>query len=161
MQYMLCPKGAYKWTPTKNAHARRLNLIGTSNWVDNMVRAINNADYFRWFDSGDIQSLRMLRNIVIVAERTPDTRHWLPTKEAAIVAAYLKKYGAFPDNLIVRVSAPMIDGQPPKRFEFTSTAHQDKAPIGFECTAPQTKNKCEDCRACWDRSVKNVSYKMH
>lgn len=70
MQYMLCPKGAYKWTPTKNAHERRINLIGTSNWVDNMVRAINNADYFRWFDSGDLQSDEMLADIVRVALAT-------------------------------------------------------------------------------------------
>jgi len=154
-------KGQYVIGPVPNAHAARHAVLYRKDWCDNMVISINNAPWFRWFDSGDVQSLRMLRNIVIVAERTPDTKHWLPTKEAAIVAAYLKKYGAFPDNLIVRVSAPMIDGPAPKRFEFTSTAHQDKAPIGFECTAPQTKNKCEDCRACWDRSVKNVSYKMH
>ena len=92
--------------PTKNAHERRINLIGTSNWVDNMVRAINNADYFRWFDSGDLQSDEMLADIVRVALATPDTKHWLPTHENFMVSRYLRKHGKFPSNLTVRVSAP-------------------------------------------------------
>ena len=75
--------------------------------------------------------------------------------------SYLKKHSAFPKNLIVRVSAPMIDGAPPKRFELTSTVHKVGAPIDHECNAHNQENKCQDCRACWDPSIKNVSYKYH
>ena len=153
--------GFYIMASTTKAHDKRIQKIYSPEWVPSMIALAKRKPFFRWFDSGDIQSMRMLKNIVKIAVAVPTTTFWLPTKENKMVASYLKKHGAFPNNLIVRVSAPMIDGKPPKRFEFTSTAHQDKAPIGFECTAPQTKNKCEDCRACWDRSVKNVSYKMH
>ena len=154
-------KGAYKWTPTKNAHERRLSLINTSGWVDNMVSAINNADYFRWFDSGDLQSDEMLADIVRVAIATPETKHWLPTHEIFIVSRYLRKHGKFPSNLIVRVSAAMVDGEPSKRFELTSTVHKLDKPIGRECPSSRQGNKCADCRACWNPRIKNISYKYH
>ena len=154
-------QGAYKWTPTKNAHERRLSLINTSGWVDHMVSAINNADYFRWFDSGDLQSDEMLADIVRVAIATPETKHWLPTHEIFIVSRYLRKHGKFPSNLIVRVSAAMVDGEPSKRFELTSTVHNLDKPIGRECPSSKQGNKCADCRACWNPRIKNISYKYH
>jgi hypothetical protein len=154
-------KGLYKLPSTEAAHERRLNLIGTSDWVDNMVRAINNADYFRWFDSGDLQSDEMLADIVRVALATPNTKHWLPTHENFIVSRYLRKHGKFPSNLTVRVSAAMVDGEPPKRFALTSTVHQLGKPIGRECPSSKQGNKCGDCRACWNPRIKNISYKYH
>ena len=45
-------KGAYVWPVVEKAHAKRLDAIFTSGWVDAMVTAINGDDYFRWFDSG-------------------------------------------------------------------------------------------------------------
>ena len=49
-------KGAYVWPVVEKAHAKRLDAIYTAGWVDAMVTAINGDEYFRWFDSGDIQS---------------------------------------------------------------------------------------------------------
>jgi len=63
----------------------------------------------RWFDSDDLQSITHLASIVEVAEQTPGVRHWLPTKERALVARYLKDWGPFPSNLVVRISAAMFD----------------------------------------------------
>jgi hypothetical protein len=154
-------KGLYKLPSTEAAQERRFNLIGTSSWVDNMVRAINNADYFRWFDSGDLQSDEMLADIVRVALATPNTKHWLPTHENFMVSRYLRKHGKFPSNLTVRVSAAMVDGEPPKRFALTSTVHHLGKPIGRECPSSKQGNKCADCRACWNPRIKNISYKYH
>ena len=154
-------KGLYKLPSTEAAQERRFNLIGTSSWVDNMVRAINNADYFRWFDSGDLQSDEMLADIVRVALATPNTKHWLPTHENFMVSRYLRKHGKFPRNLVVRVSAAMVDGEPPKRFALTSTVHHLGKPIGRECPSSKQGNKCGDCRACWNPRIKNISYKYH
>ena len=154
-------KGAYVWPSVRKAHERRLSLINTSGWVDNMVSAINNADYFRWFDSGDLQSDEMLADIVRVAIATPETKHWLPTHEIFIVSRYLRKHGKFPSNLIVRVSAAMVDGEPSKRFELTSTVHKLNKPIGRECPSSKQGNKCADCRACWNPRIKNISYRYH
>ena len=153
--------GFYIMASTIKAHDRRIQKIYSKEWVPSMIALAKRKPFFRWFDSGDIQSARMLTNIVKIAAAVPTTTFWLPTKENKIVAAYLKKHDAFPKNLIVRVSAPMIDGAPPKRFELTSTVHKVGAPIDHECNAHNQENKCQDCRACWDPSIKNVSYKYH
>ena len=156
-------KGAYRYPVVKKKMGERMGFFNASNFIPAMVMELNRtkSDYFRWFDSGDIQSMRMLPNIVKIAVAVPTTTFWLPTKENKMVASYLKKHGAFPNNLIVRVSAPMIDGQPPKRFELTSTVHKNEAPIDHECNAHNQDNKCMDCRACWNPSIKNISYKYH
>ena len=153
--------GFYIMDSTTKAHNKRIQKIYSPEWVSSMVTLAKRKPFFRWFDSGDIQSMRMLKNIVKIAVAVPTTTFRLPTKENKMVASYLKKHGAFPNNLIVRVSAPMIDGQPPKRFELTSTVHKVDAPIGHECNAHNQDNKCMDCRACWNPSIKNISYKYH
>ena len=32
---------------------------------------------------------------------------------------------------------------------------------GKECPAYKQEGECKDCRACWDRRIKTVSYKEH
>jgi hypothetical protein len=113
-------RGMYVMPVVKSAQARRLATLTRDDWAASMARAINKDRYFRWHDSGDIQSGEHFAKIVEVARLTPDCLHWLPTREAAIVAAYT---GEVPDNLNVRVSAAMIDGPAPKRFAHTSTVH--------------------------------------
>ncbi len=152
-------KGMYVFPNVQKALRRRFDALSHPDWVDNMVVGINKAEYFRWHDSGDIQGVEHLANIVEVARRTPDTKHWLPTREAKYVSQYR---GDVPDNLIVRVSAAMVDGTPPKRFDLTSTVHKDRIPTNsFVCPAPKQDNKCGECRACWDKAVPNVSYTHH
>ena len=153
-------KGAYVWPVVEKAHAKRLDAIFTSGWVDAMVTAINGDEYFRWFDSGDIQSDEHLANIVRVAIATPNTKHWLPTKAYLRVARFMRKHGSFPKNLIVRVSSPNIDQAPIKHYQHTSTVHTGK-PFGRECIAYKQDNECKDCRACWNPRIKNISYKYH
>ena len=160
MRYMLRIKKSVPMGTSTHSTLPK-NPIYKPEWVPAMVRAINNAPHFRWHDSGDIQSVRHLTKIVRVAELTPDTKHWLPTHEYKMVSTYLKKHGSFPENLIVRMSAAMVDGQPPKRFALTSTIHKNQAPIGYECPAHKQDNECKDCRACWNPEVKNISYEWH
>ena len=153
-------KGAYVWPSVRKAHERRLSLINTSGWVDNMVAAINGDEYFRWFDSGDIQDDNHLVAIVRVVIATPKTKHWLPTKEYLIIARFMRKHGKFPKNLIVRVSSPNIAQAPIEHYQHTSTVHTDQ-PFGRECIAHKQNNECKDCRACWNPRIKNISYKYH
>ena len=152
-------RGMYVMPVVKAAQARRLATITRDDWAASMARSINKDRYFRWHDSGDVQSGEHFAKIVEVARLTPNTLHWLPTREAAIVAAYT---GDIPGNLIVRVSAAMIDGPAPKRFAHTSTVHSKTIPVNSHvCPAPQQGNTCGDCRACWSKEVKNVSYHQH
>jgi hypothetical protein len=117
--------------------------------------------FHRWFDSGDLQDVAMLRAIVRACELTPEINHWLPTREATIVRDYHATYGAFPTNLIVRVSATMI-GDAPRNAEHTSTVHRKGAAVvGHACPARTQGNECGSCRACWSKDVANVSYPLH
>jgi len=117
--------------------------------------------HFRWHDSGDIQSVKHLTKIVEVCKLTPNVKHWLPTREAKVIKEYLKDYGKFPSNLIVRVSATMVDGAPHKFHEHTSTVVTEKTSKSYTCPAPTQGNECKDCRACWDKRVSNVAYLEH
>ena len=71
--------------------------------------------WFRWHDSGDIQGPAHLARIAKIAEACPTTRFWLPTREKVFVYSHLRQVGAFPTNLVVRVSGAMIDGPPPEQ----------------------------------------------
>lgn len=156
-------KGMYYMHNVQKAERRRFDNLNHWLWVEAMAYLIltvpkSQRDYFRWHDSGDIQDLGHLIRIVEVCEMTPEVQHYMPTRERATVLSYLRNFGDFPPNLCVRLSAAMIDGKPSSVPVPTSTVHKDDTPIGFICPAPSTEGKCADCRACWDNSVKNVSY---
>ena len=128
-------------------------------WITGIAYQLQRSGetFHRWFDSGDLSSELMLRNIVEVCKRTPRIKHWLPTREVKLVRDYT---GELPDNLCVRVSSPMVDDKP-LNFENTSTVHKYSTPVGHLCPASTQRNNCGSCRACWDKSVKNVSYPLH
>jgi hypothetical protein len=137
-------------------------------WIAGTVHQITKASiktgqpYHRWFDAGDLASVDVLDRIVQVAIQTPEIAHWLPTQERAMVAKWLKKNGSLPANLIIRISASKVDGQPPKSAANTSAVFtKNGAPIGHVCPASQQGNACGDCRACWSFDVANVSYPKH
>jgi hypothetical protein len=173
-------KGMYQFPGVKLAHERRwehlqMALIDPEfrqTYIHAISVALKNTSWFRWHDSGDVQSLEHLELIRDIVLATPWVRHWLPTREYRIVRAYLLKYGGFPDQLNVRLSAHMVnqttvapDGcttsavfDPHKPF---SLAFHDAYTAGNACPARQQGNKCGDCRACWDRTVALVSYPKH
>ena len=129
-------------------------------WIKAMAFQIEryNVDGFhRWFDSGDLQSLEMLDAIVEVAKATPQIKHWLPTQERGIVKQYSKP---IPDNLIIRVSASMVNGDKPS-FDHASQVFYKVDPKGFECGASKRGNACGPCKACWDKSIDFISYPKH
>ena len=155
-------KGMYMFPNVQDAQYRRLHSLSHPKWVKAMVTMIRRSKepYFRWHDSGDLQNLRHLLNICEIARIIPHMIFWLPTKEYALMQRFYKEGYILPDNLIVRVSAPMLEGVPPAWAEHGSTTYKD-SPIGHGCPAPQQDGKCGDCRACWDPNVKLVSYKRH
>lgn len=155
-------KGRYVFPNVQAAMQRRANSIDDPRWEFAMAALIASTgnDYFRWHDSGDIQSLGHLLKIVKVAELTPQVTHWLPTREFRTVDQFTEKFGDFPDNLIVRVSAHQMGERAPRRFKHSSVVHTDE-PLGFECRAPYQGNQCKDCRACWNREIHTISYHAH
>lgn len=151
----------------KPAQFARLDSIDSDYWVSGMVAHIGNDAYFRWHDSGDLQSLEHFEKIVAVCMETLLTLHWLPTREYGIIKAFIAKHGknSIPKNLIVRLSA-MYPDKPvtvPVSLQgvagvTVSNVHTDK-PIGESCKAPSQGGACKDCRLCWSGAV--VSYALH
>ena len=148
-------KGCYVFKVVQDAQYRRLEAIKNPLWVGAMAHLINSkkSKYFRWHDSGDIQDEAHLIKIFAVAKLTPTVQHWMPTREAW-VKAFLPEC---PENLIIRFSAPMVDSDAPGSWDHTSTV----VTTGATCPAPKQNNECLDCRACWDKSVKNIAYGQH
>lgn len=110
-------KGNYIWPSVRMSQARRLALLNHPQWTEGMIFILR-ARYpeggeFRWHDSGDLQSLEHLQRIVAVCEATPEIRHWIPTREKAIVRLFFVVGGVLPANLTIRVSAAMVGRKPP------------------------------------------------
>ena len=148
-------KGRYRFNNVQSALRRRAASLMHPDWIDAMVALISGHEYFRWHDSGDIQSVEHLKRIFEVCKRTPDTKHWMPTREARFLR--LMDPDIIPSNLIIRMSSHMIDQGPVTFWPWTSTVSTKSK----TCPASDQGNKCMDCRACWDRSVSNVTYPKH
>ena len=154
-------KGNYARFKSITAHQHtRLTAITHPEWVDSMVTLIRHANcaYFRWHDSGDLQSFDHLTRIALIAEALPETKFWLPTLERRIVSAWAS-LNAVPANLIIRVSTPMVDTKPTSTVWLTSSVATDKSSV--TCHATLHHRTCEDCRACWSRDVQHVTYLQH
>lgn len=179
-------KANYLYPSVQIAHDKRIAGLTHPLWVAAMVTMLQAAHasgrgrngaiasgWHRWHDSGDLQSVDHLTKICAVAAFTPEIRHWLPTREAGIVKAYLASGGVVPDNLAIRVSATMVDGDPSQAAPLTSGVHTkaihfsplNEAPAPKRathvCPAPRQEGKCGSCRACWSQEVKHVSYHLH
>ena len=161
-------KGNYRKYQNNIEPAQHARLVSIDDplWVDAMVVSIGTDTYFRWHDSGDIQSIEHLEKIADVARATPHCQHWIPTREYGIVSAFVAQFD-IPKNLIIRLSAMFIDRPVvvPASLQnipgvAVSNVHS-KTAIGTGCNAPKQNGECRNCRACWNRKVAAVSYSIH
>ena len=150
-------KGRYRFTNVRLALARRLESLDHPQWVQAMTILIKGEKFFRWHDSGDLQSSWHLKQIFEVCNNTPETSHWLPTQERQ----YLPLPGSsVPSNLLIRLSNAKIDTKPGLAWSHWSTV-VTKPRAGHVCPAPKQGGKCKSCRACWDKKVHEVQYLKH
>lgn len=162
-------KGHYMFPSVQAAQYRRLDSITDPRWAPAMAELItrkcSKVPWFRWHDSGDLQSVAHLAAICDVAAATPNVSHWLPTREYRIVAEYRKAGGVIPANLTVRMSAHMVGGKVPTFAAplTVSTVSKGDAsyPDAHHCPARHQGNSCGDCRACWSPDVSHVDYHIH
>ena len=147
-------KGRYRFNNVKTALARRLASLGHPDWIKAMTILIKGQAVHRWHDSGDIQSVDHLKKIFEVCNNTPGTMHWLPTQERK----YLPLQGSsYPNNLTIRLSNSKNNSKPGKAWTHWSTVVDS----GGDCPASKQGNQCGDCRRCWSRDVKHVTYPKH
>ena len=147
-------KGNYtRYKAIKAAQYVRLASLNSELWTAAIVTQIKRQKYFRWHDAGDVQDVQHLNKIYEVCKLTPDTKHWLPTREAWVKDHLDSK----PDNLVIRFSAPMIDQAAPASWPNSSEVVTE----GATCPAPKQGNSCGDCRNCWNPEIKTIKYGKH
>ena len=160
----------YQYPSVKGAHEARYEALqDLETWTDNMCRIMeylgtllpDTERYWRWHDSGDLQSIEHLDAIVQVAIRNPEWRFWIPTKEYAMVRKY-KERGDFPGNLAVRVSAPMLNKPCPGALQtltglYSTVGHNEEE----RCPAYDQEGFCGSCRKCWDPKEAVTDYPKH
>lgn len=133
-------------------------------WVSDMVKALENDRFFRWFDSGDMYTLGLAEKILEVMTMTPWCKHWLPTRMHKFpkFSIVLQNMAALP-NVSVRFSSDSVNG------EFTKGLHgsviiadsTQTTKAMTLCKAYENLGKCNGCRACWDKKVKVIAYPAH
>ena len=148
-------KGRYNFPDVKAALQRRLKSLMDPRWVEAMTVLVKGKKHFRWHDSGDLQSVTHFKNILEVCKATPGTSHWLPTQERKLLT--LIDPEVLPKNLLVRLSNAKNNTHPGKFWPYWSTVVDH----GGDCPASKQGNQCGDCRRCWSRDVKHVTYPKH
>lgn len=156
--------GNYRFSNVKAPRLHNRDDWKKADWVDAMVAELDNDRYFRWFDSGDMYSLKLAEKIYDVMVATPWTKHWLPTRmhKFAKFADILAKMEALP-NVVVRLSSDSINGDI-IAGNTTSTiipTISHRKPKMTICEAYEREGKCASCRACWDKDVEVVAYVAH
>lgn len=156
--------GNYNYPNVKAPRAHNREDWQRLEWVDDMVQALQDSRYFRWFDSGDMYTIGLAEKILEVMQRTPWVKHWLPTRMHKFpkFRGVLTEMQAL-DNVMVRFSSDSVTGQ------FIDGLHgsvivptiDDVTPKMQTCEAYQHGGKCNGCRACWDKSVPLIAYPAH
>lgn len=142
-------------------------------FISDFIKALKKERYFRWFDSGDMYSLKLAEKMLEIMKATPHVKHWLPTR--------MHKFSKFHsviqamaslDNVVVRLSSDSVMGE---RVESTLTDTnstiipedtvesfvQHDSADGMVCKAYYQGGKCLDCTACYDKGVKTIMYVGH
>jgi hypothetical protein len=154
--------GNYRFANVKKPREFNREDWKRDTWVNEMVEALENSRYFRWFDSGDMYDLKLAEKIRKVMLHTPWVSHWLPTR--------MHKFPKFKrvisemellSNVVVRFSSDSVNGEI-IQGQTTSTIFSDTVPVGaVECQAYQHDGKCNGCRACYNKDVQVIAYKAH
>ena len=133
-------------------------------WVFEMIEALDNSRFFRWFDSGDMYSLELAEKILQVMQATPHVNHWMPTRmhKFAKFADVLARMEALP-NVVIRRSSDAINGETVAGANSSTIISDDaQLPAGATlCRAYEHEGKCNGCRACYSKNVQIVAYKAH
>tara|TARA_B110000977_G_C11059537_1_gene485389 strand:- start:913 stop:1620 length:708 start_codon:yes stop_codon:yes gene_type:complete len=134
-------------------------------WVADMVTALDNDRYFRWFDSGDMYSLGLAFKMLEVMQRTPWCKHWLPTRQHKFdkFQAVIAQMEALP-NVVVRLSSDSVIGETiagaTSSVIIPDTSHAVDSNTEV-CDAYDRSGKCGDCRRCWSKDVQVIAYPAH
>lgn len=156
--------GNYNYPNVKAPRAHNKEDWQRLEWVDDMVQALQDSRYFRWFDSGDMYAIGLAEKILEVMQRTPWVKHWMPTRMHKFpkFRGVLTEMQAL-DNVSVRFSSDSVTGH------FIAGLHgsviiptiDDATQEMTICKAYENAGKCSGCRACWNKEVSVIAYPAH
>ena len=157
--------GNYRFPHVKKKRAESKEDWKRKEWIDDMVLALQDSRYFRWFDSGDMYDINLARKIFEVMALTPWCRHWLPTRMEKFekFGTVIRAMRALP-NVMVRFSSDSVQGEfTPGLHGSTIIRNKNEAPAGVKvCLAYENeKHNCNGCRACWDKGIPVIAYVAH
>jgi hypothetical protein len=155
--------GNYRFINVKKVRRNNKLVWRSPGWVSYMVSHMDNMHYFRWFDSGDCYSKRLLKKIYQIMKLTPWVKHWFPTK--------MYKFGPMREildrmnqlkNVVVRFSSDDIDGTYIPGLHGSVIIPDKFFPTNaFICRAYKNNGTCNGCRACWNKKIKVIAYVAH
>jgi len=176
-------KGMYRFPNTKAVRQHNKADYMRDGWVEDMVKEVNKYDYFRWFDSGDIETPELAQKIYRVIASTPHCKHWVPTRsdKVADIDKYLTRITtsdsepshyhhesiAYLKNVSLRPSADNIglnNNERPGVKSFVIRPEEifeakkqgiHVCPVGIN---PNQKS-CDTCTACYTNQA--VAYVLH
>ncbi len=158
-------KGTFRFKSVQKALEENYQKLFDPLWTPAM------AAIFRWeaedrarlFVSGDVQGVNHLLNIIALARAVPETVFWMPTREIATLIEVERKLIdeclEWPENLIARVSSPMVNGKPLNhRYTSTVVTESDEE----TCPTSVEGGNCQKhgCTRCWYEEG-NVAYLKH
>lgn len=156
--------GCYVFPDTKKVRADNKVEWKKETFVSDFIAALKKQTHFRWFDSGDMYSVKLAEKMLEIMVATPNTKHWLPTRMYKFkkFADILAKMQALP-NVMVRYSSDEIDGTYTKGLHgSTILPNAEYADSNtFVCNAPNQGGKCLDCRACYNKDIPVIGYLAH
>ena len=156
-------QGFYNFSQPKAVRADNKQDWQRDEWVTDMVAALKKESYFRWFDSGDMYSVKLAEKMLAVMVATPHVKHWLPTRMYKFekFASVLAKMQALP-NVMVRFSSDSVIGQYTKGLHGSTILPSQDTPEGvFRCNAYNNGGKCSGCRACYSKDIPVIGYVQH
>ena len=155
--------GNYRYPNVKAPRIHNREDWKRSGWVSDMVAALDSDRYFRWFDSGDMYDIRLAKKILDVMRETPWVSHWLPTRMAKFpkFRSVIDDMQSLP-NVMVRFSSDSVLGEYDDRHGSVIVPDPSSVPEGATlCHAYDHGGKCNNCRACYSKSVPVIAYPAH
>ncbi|OUW99408.1 MAG: hypothetical protein CBD88_00925 [Flavobacteriales bacterium TMED228] len=159
-------KGFYVMESVRAPRLHNMKDWKREDWVSDMITLLEKRKLFRWFDSGDMYTVNLANKIFEVVKNTPHCKHWLPTRMYKFkkFEKILNKINSLP-NIAVRLSSDSTIGVTIHVKGFVNSTVVPKNTLALNnawlCPSSKNKNKCGDCRACWNKEVKTVAYINH
>ena len=161
--------GNYRFASVRASREFNKQAWQDDNFVNDFVKALKKESFFRFFDSGDMYSIKLAEKILLIMQLTPHVIYWLPTRMHKFEKfhAIIKKMQTLP-NVVVRLSSDSIKGEI-VNSDLTSTnstiisEHEiDNLDKNIKvCSAFYQGGKCLTCTDCYNKEIKTIAYVAH